>query len=235
MDENKEEYSYSDGNGVSRYFSIGFYNIPLISINDGSLAGPDNVLQFPIIVNESDNSLKNFKADIYIWHDSSLKQVFEHYKSSDLFSELSQYYTIVSEGDYIIHLTYKEDYLPANSSLPYPIRDLLLEENTNIHNGCMVLSYNITYDGAKEPIRFQYTAKMFYSEREDSFDKDFISHALYEFLNNDVYAQNQNRRNNENGEWVIIYQNSIYRNIKHLTSQEYKNIGKHNITDLQDP
>lgn len=100
--------------------------------------------------------------------------------------------------------------------------------------------YYITYDGINEPISFEYNSRMFYDckydeeEGGDGFHSHFKSEAAYKYLHNEVFANNARRsRAGEDGEWVFILQNRVYRDFKHLTSEEFETLDDKSYYNLQ--
>lgn len=241
LNDSKDEITYVDANGISRYFSLGFYSIPPVSINNGMIGGPDNMILFPVISNNSDKSLKDFSADIYIWHDNIMSSLFEQSKGEGDFYNLTSY-NVVSEDENNTHLSYNKDFLGPNLSLPNPINSFMLflaNEKISSLGGVVGFVYYITYDGAKVPIRFQYNLKMFYNEDWDINDENrvpskFISQESYRYLRDDVFSNPIGRRNYEDGEWVFIINNKMYRNFKHLTSDEFTEMDDVSYKNLHD-
>lgn len=237
LNESKDDVSYENASGISRYFSLGFYEIPPVSINNGAIGGVDNMLLFPIISNKTDKSLKDFTADIYIWYDSNMRSLFSDSKEDEMFLDLNNY-NIISETDHNIHLSYKRDFLAPNQTLPYPIECFFLflaSESNNIRGGEVRFRYYVTYDGAKMPVRLDYCAKIYYDEREEgNFSDSFKSKEFRKLIESDIYANTPNRSNHEDGEWVLLYNNHLVRNLKHFSSDEIHNLEIKDFSDLQD-
>lgn len=244
LNSSQDEITYIEASEVKRYFSLGFYDIPPVSVNDARIGGPENMLLFPVVSNITDRSLKGFSADIYIWHNENMLKLFEESQTSSVFPFINTTsYDIKSQDNYGLHLSYNKDYLAANRRLPNPINTFMLfmaNEKIGTQGGDVAFTYYITYDGLKEPISFQYNARMFYREDEDmdedtsSFTSDFIINARYNYFKNKVFAQTMNRSEFEDGEWIFIDRNNVYRNIKHLLSDEFMNMKNAVITDLQE-
>lgn len=232
-----DEISYIDASGIKRYFNLGFYVSPPVSINDGRMGGPLNMLLFPIISNDSKKSLKDFTAEIYIWSDEPMHKLFQDSKDDAWFLDLTNY-SIKSEDSYSIHLSFNKNTLPPNCMLPHPLRCFLLykasDEIASL-GGNVVFTYHITYDGAKEPLSFVYSLRMFYDGRyddnEDGFPDNFKSYAAYKYLDNEVFRR---REAADEGEWVFIMQNRVYRNLKHMTSAEFEELEDKSYTNLQE-
>lgn len=244
LNEEKDEFIENlDTKGVKRYFSLGFYNIPLVSLNDGRIAGPENMLLFPVIGNKSKKSLKDFTADVSVWFDDNMTSLFKESRDDENFLNTASY-EIKSESERGVLLCYKKNVLAPNSYLPYPLKWLILynaDKKIKNNGGEICFTYYITYDGAEEPIEFQYKARLYYDEDYSSdeeidsiFNKRFVSYAMYNFLQNDVYAQTSDRREFEDGEWMFICRNSIYRNLKHISQEEFKNLDDYSMKKLQE-
>ena len=72
---------------------------------------------------------------------------------------------------------------------------------------------------------------MFYSE---NFSKKFIGESKYRFYDKKTFTNWFADRNYNDGEWVIIDENYVYRNIKHLSNEQYKALGAFKFEDLQE-
>ena len=242
LNDDMDEITYIDASGIKRYFNLGFYTIPPVSINYGKMGGPLNMLLFPIIQNDTQRSFKDFTADIYIWSDEPMHQLFQDSSDDEMFLDLTNY-TITSQNEYSIHLTYNQNILPPKRMLPYPINCFMLyraSDKISSIGGNVVFSYDITYDGINEPISFEYNSRMFYDgkyddeEGGDGFPSRFKGEAAYKYLDNEVFANNvRRRRASEEGEWVFILQNRIYRDFKHLTSEEFEALDDKSYSNLQ--
>lgn len=110
LNDDMDEITYIDASRIKRYFNLGFYTIPPVSINDGMMGGTLNMLLFPIIQNETNRSFKDFTADIYIWSDEPMHQLFQDSSDDEMFLDLTNY-TITSWDKYSIHLTYNRNIL----------------------------------------------------------------------------------------------------------------------------
>lgn len=220
-----------DANGIKRYCSIGFYEIPMVSLNNGAIAGPDHALLFPIIANESSKSIRDLYVDVDIVYDAYMEKCF----SDSSFWINTAEYNITSRTENILSLSYKNDIMHPHMRLPLPVSSfpLFLGDRIGVAGGKVTFYYTITYDGAKEPIQFEYIAKMYY--RDGGFSDDFIGNASYEFLDEIVYSNFFNPRKllYEDGEWIIIYRNNIYRDLKHLSNEEFKILDNLNFSNLQ--
>lgn len=234
IDEEKNKFSFSDAHDITRYFSIGFYEIPPVSINNGFIGGINNILLFPTLSNNTDKSLKDFSADIYIQYDGVMLNLIEESKGDKFFIDTTNF-DIISEDMYSIHLSYNKNYLLANRRLPDPLQTLFLfkaNEKISILGGEIKFDYHITYDGAKDPISFQYNAKLFYDE--NGFSDNFIANSVYKYLKSDVFANTLDRHNYADGEWVFISQNYVFRKFKHLSSDDFSQIENVSWSDLHD-
>ena len=169
LNDEMDSVSYIEASNVSRYFSLGFCEIPLIPINDGRLAGPNNMLLFPIIGNQSSKSLKNFSADIRIWSNDIGVLLTDNIDTNNEngYIDITNY-NIISKSENSIELAYNKDYLSANKWLPCPL------SHDNLYNGFylgdskiakkgfnLFFYYYITYDGIESPITFVYDTKIF--------------------------------------------------------------------------
>lgn len=202
------------------------------------MGGPDNMLLFPLISNNTDKSLKNFSAIISIWSDEPMHKLFKESMNDDSFLDLTDY-SVISQNEYSVDLEYNKDILHANSVLPYPMDIFLLfraNDKISTLGGNVTFSYYITYDGAKKPIIFEYNACMYYDgsyeDREQKFSNSFKANAAYRYLHDKVFANNSGRSIYGDGEWVFIIQNQIYRNFKHLTSEEFENMEDKSYSNL---
>ena len=238
LNQAKDDISYIDAEGISRYFSIGYYGIPPVTINNGFIGGPENMLLFPVISNQSDKSLKDFSADIHILFDDVMAPLFNDSDSDESFLNLTDY-DIKSRNSRNIQLTYNKGNLAANKRLPDPLRTFFLNnagKKIATTGGQVVFTYYVTYDGAKEPLNFQYNARMYFDENWDNRppDRKFTYAAFKSFLKNTVFENSLHRSNFENGEWVLINRNKLYRNIKHLTPGEFADLDNISIPSLQE-
>lgn len=218
-----------DAKGITRYCNIGFYDIPMIGLNNGALAGPENMILYPIFANESSKSIHDLYVEIDIFYDTPMKI----FSDSEIVNTAD--YNITSQTENSLSLSYKDDILHPHMKLPYPLSYLFVSGDNSIGvvEGKVTFRYAITYDGANEPIYFEYIAKIYFSE--DSFTDEFIGKANSAFLEEIVYNNYYNPRRPlyEDGEWIIIYRNNIYRDLKHLSYEESKGLKINSFLDLQ--
>lgn len=232
LSDEESDIQYIDVKEIKNYWHLGFYTIPPVGLNNAMLGGINNMLCFPIISNKSNKSLQNFVADIYIWHDECTASMFSDSMSDDYFLNLIDY-NIVSQDNCQIHLKYTRNFLPSNTILPEPIHTFMLyraNEDISTKGGEIHFLYQVTYDGAKEPVVFRYNTRMIYNE---TINDNFTNKITYQFLSNDVFSNYLRNHKYDNGEWAIIINNKIYRNIKHLTHEDFSNLSIHKIEDLQ--
>lgn len=229
LNSSRNNFIMTDASNVSHYWSLGFHTIPPVSINDGAIGGVENILLFPIIENKSSKSIQNFQASISISWNDCMSDIF---KDQDVINDKA--YNIESIDNNSVEMSYKSDILAANAFLPYPFRTLHLfmaNEQISTEGGDIEFIYHVNYDGAEKPIRFKYTARMFYSE---NFSKKFIGESKYRFYDKKTFTNWFADRNYNDGEWVIIDENYVYRNIKHLSNEQYKALGAFKFEDLQE-
>lgn len=242
LNDDMDEITYIDASKIKRYFNLGFYTIPPVSINEGTMGGPLNMLLFPVIQNKTKRSFKDFTADIYIWSDGPMHQLFLDSSDDTMFLDLTNY-TITYRDEYNIHLRYNQNILLPNRKLPYPINSFMLyraSDKISSIGGNVVFNYYLTYDGINEPISFEYNARMFYDNKYDNeesgygFPNRFKGVAAYNYLYEEVFENTRRRRRvGEDGEWVFILQNRVYRDFKHLTSEEFKTLDDKSYYNLQ--
>ena len=226
----KDEITFTDASDVSHYWYLGFHEIPPVSINNGSMGGTDNIILFPRITNSNSKSINHFSAEIYIYWDDCLESIFNRKESVIN----TKYFNILSKDARSMELSYKSDYLAPNSDLPYPFSTLYLfeaSETIATKGGNLNLVYVINYEGAEKVTTFKYTAKFYY---DDSFTDKFISNARYRFYKNEIFSNYVGEQYFNDGEWVLIDKNCIYRNIRHLTPTEFESMGAFSINELQE-
>lgn len=228
-----ESLIYEDARDLSNIWTLGIYKIPPVEINRAIMGGIENMLLFPIIGNKSDKSIQHFRCKIHVWYDHCMAKLFKDSKeASELPFINSEYYTINSETEHNIVFSYNFDYLPAQTRLPNPINFFYLflaEKEISTTGGLVKFHYSITYDGAKEPLEFQYTARMYYNENSDD---NFTKRATERFLQNDVFTSWVGNEKYD-GRWAIIINNKFYDDIKHLSSDEFAKSPYRSIRDLQ--
>lgn len=232
LNDNRDDFLYKEAKEVSNIWNLGFYEIPPVSINNAAYGGVDNVLLFPIIRNESRKSVKDLTVDVYIWYDKCMSPFFNP-NNLDYYAINCLDYDIVEQTYQNVHLRYKTNVLPSKRIVEYPIKTLMLfmaDDSISQQGGLIDMTFSITYEGITKPILFRYCSKMYY---RDSFDESFINMARHSFYKEDVFS-NLLRNKKYDGEWVIIEQNNVYRNIKHLSDKEFLTFGSFMIDDLQE-
>jgi len=216
-----------DAKNISRYCSLGFYNIPVLGLNNGAIAGTNNVLLYPIIANKSSKSVRDLYVKIEIFYDAPMKSILSYLNTEK--------YNITSQTENRISLSYKGNILHPHMIVAKPLSMLYVsgDDGIDVVEGEVTFCYTITYDGANEPIHFEYIAKIYYSD--DNFTTDFIGNANYAYLDEYVYSNRYNplKPLYKDGEWIIIYHNNLYRDIKHLSNKEFKELKINQFSNLQ--
>lgn len=231
------KYEFHEVQNISKYWSLLVTDIPIVGINDIYHSMPiGSVLTFPEFINTSDKSLLNFICEIDIWWEDTLNPVFNYVDTTYLRTFNDRDYEI-TKYDQRAELRYKHNYLPSNSYLPDPLFILkLLHVGENFRQGDFSISYSIRYDGLRQPYFFDFDVRLYLLREEDGsvedISKDRLNNLTVEYLNNYVFT-NLMRNKKYSGEWAIIINNHLYRDIKHLTTEEFKNGRFNSILDLQ--
>lgn len=119
------------------------------------------VLGTPIIINQTNNSIKNFRLEIDIFH-PDLK-----YDDDKINKD---YETIEKDSSlHTLKLRYKHDVLNAQSTIPYPIQSMYLPKDIPFSNDSIFnvfMNYSLTYDGIKDNFDFSVRYTAFFDNEE---------------------------------------------------------------------
>lgn len=236
FNDERYEFDFKSVEGVSNYWSLGVYDCPIVDFT-GVLGGPYNMLHFPIIANTADKSVNNFKCVVHIYFDTCMSSIISNNISNPDFINTVDF-DIIRYTDNNLTLKYKHSNLTAYSLLSCPIKYFFLGEASDdiyTEGGYLSFNYDITYDGAINPIRFNYVARMYIDESPDDIlvEKSINEKIINKFLRNDVFSNWVGNRKDDDGEWAILVNGEIYRNIKHLSSKEFERFKYNSIDDLQ--
>ena len=139
----------------------------------------------PIIMNQTNNSIKDFRLEIDIFHPDL--------KFDD--DEINKDYETI-EKDSSIHtlkLRYKHNVLNAQSTIPCPIRSMYLPKDIPFSNDSVFnvfMNYSLTYDGIKGNCNFsvRYTA-FFDNEKHLSITKAHMDKFLNECFEEGMFTK----------------------------------------------
>ncbi len=99
----------------------------------------------PNIKNNSKKSLKNFKCKV------SVRLFFDDLGLDEGDDEIGEEFEVLRTDSHSLQMTYKENVLHAQSSLPVPLRSYWFDEE---HFQFLIIEYSISYDGLEKPLYF---------------------------------------------------------------------------------
>ena len=137
LNSSRDDFIMTDASNVSHYWSLGFYTIPPVSINDGVIGGVENILLFPIIENKSSKSIQNFQASISISWNDCMSDIF---KDQDVINDKA--YNIESIDNNVIVTTHTK---PIFKLSPFTLVHILIRDSFISPASCIIAHFSIAF------------------------------------------------------------------------------------------